>query len=1104
MNELEQIEQTIAALEAQRAVLGDTVVDIALAPLRDHLAELEELDRRRAQRLKYITILFADVVDSTRMGQSLDPEDTMAVMDGALSRFRSIIEAHRGRVLRFTGDGLSAAFGADISREDDPERAVRAGLALLADVKLYAPEVERDYRLPGFTIRVGIDTGQVLLGGGVQADHSAMGTTINLARRMEETAPHGGLRISHDTWRHVRGSFDATEEPSLPVKGSDKPLRTFLIAGEKTSASRLGMRGVEGIETPMVGREAELARLKDVFATVCEERALAAVTVVGDAGLGKSRLTSEFLAWAELQAQVPSLFQARANPESLGQPYGVMRELFVGRLQILDSDPGPSARQKFIAGVAPFLASAADAHVLGHLLGFDFSNSSSVSGILGDARQIRDRAFHYAGQYFRRSSQSDGHPVLLVLDDLHWADDGSLDFVNHLVAGSGDVPFLIVGLARPTLYERRPLWGSGQEVHTRIDLAQLSRHESRALARVLLQRLPDIPAALRELITGGGEGNPFYMEELVKMLIDDGVIVTDTERWSVVAARLANAHVPATLTGVLQARLDALPPQERSALQLASIVGHVFWEDALLALDDEAPKALPGLTRRELVFARETSAFEGVREDVFKHHVLHQVTYDSVLKRIKREAHGKVAAWLAGQRGAPHLALVAEHYERAGDTGNAIDYLRRAADDAATRYAHAAALDHVDRALTLVGETDAMCRFDLLTIRARVEYVQATHDLGDATLSVLEQLAEQLGDDAKRAEVAARRARYAERIGDFPQMLAAARRALEQGAAAAPVIAAKAHGQAAAALMRQGDYAAAKAYAETGLVLTRVCGDRSAESGLLNTLGLIASDQGDATAQSYYEEALALARAAGDRSTECGLLNNLAEVMRLAGRYTTAQTWLSDCLRLVLEIGDRRNETCVRLNLALIEHKLGDHRSARNHADAALALSRAVGERFWEALALRNRGHAELALDDADAASASYAASRDLLHELGMPHLATEPLAGLARVALANHDVAAALAHVESILAHLDRGGTLDGVDEPLHVRLTCHRVLHAAGDLRAAAVLDSAHHTLQQQAARLPDEAARKLLLENVPENRDLVGAWNNHRQGSSRAGFQ
>ena len=1096
MSEQRQIEQAIVALEAQRAVLGDAVVETALRQLRDKQAELEEQERRRAQRLKYVTVLFADVADSTRMGQSLDPEDTLALMDGALARFGAIVEAHGGRVLRFMGDGLSAAFGADVARENDPECAVRAGLALLESAREYAVKVKARYGLAEFAIRVGINTGQVLLGGGVEADHSAMGMTINLARRMEESAPVDGMRIAHATYRHVRGIFDASEEAPIVVKGSDAPMRTYLITRAKSRALRVTIRGIEGLETRMVGREAELRRLQEAFDSVVEDSMLAAVTVVGEAGLGKTRLLTEFQVWTDLQPQTVWWFEARASAQHIGQPYGLLRDLFTWRFQILDSDRGQDARRKFIEGIAPVLESEADAQLLGHLLNFDFSDSIAVSGILADAKQIRDRAFHYAAQYFKKLAGSSDTPVVMVLDDLHWADDGSLDFVNHLISVSRDMPLLIIGLTRPTLYERRPLWGSGQENHARIDLAQLSRRNSRELAEVLLQRLADVPAALRELITGGAEGNPFYMEELIKMLIDDGVIVTDSEPWCVIPERLVTAHVPPTLTGVLQARLDALDPHERGALQLAAVVGHVFWEEALQTLDEEAPKALPALTRRELVFTRETSAFEGVHEDVFKHHVLHQVTYDSVLKGIKREAHGKVAAWLAGRSKASHLALIADHYERAGETAQAVEYLHRAADDAATRYAHVAALDYVGRALALTEDNDDTRRFALLLVREQVEYLQATRDTGAATLTALERLAEQLGDDARRAEAAVRRAKYAYGIGDFPQMLAAARRAAAWAETGAPTIAARAHMQCALAMMRQGDYAAGHAHAETGLALARTSGNQRAEASSLIVLGNIVGEQGDyASAQAFYEEALALARATADRKTECVLLNNLAELLRRNGHYATARVRLMDGLRLAREIGDRVEETTMFQNLALVEHNLGDHAAARNHADTALALSRAVGVRFIEAGALRNRGHAELALADADSAAMAYAASRDLFRELGMPNIATEAVAGLARVALANGDVAAALAGVESILVHLDGGGTLDGADEPLLVRLTCYRVFDAAGDMRAAAVLGEAYAELQQLAARLPDETARKVFLENVPTNRDLVAAWKTPR---------
>ena len=1061
--------------------------------MRAALAATGKSARGAAQQLKQITVLFADVADSTRMGQLLDPEDTLALMDGALARFGAIVEAHGGRVLRFMGDGLSAAFGADVARENDPECAVRAGLALLDDAAAYAKDVDRNYGMTEFSIRVGINTGQVLLGGGVEADNSAMGMTINLARRMEESAPRGGLRIAHATYRHVRGIFDASEQPPIAVKGSDVPMRTYLITRARSRALRITIRGIEGVETRMVGRDAELQRLQDTFHGVVEDRLLAAVTVVGDAGLGKTRLLAEMQSWVDLQARAAWWFEARANFQQVAQPYGLLRDLFAWRFKILDSDDGAEARRKFVEGVAPVLGSEADAQLLGHLLNFDLSLSPSVSGILSDAKQIRDRGFHYAAQFFRKLAATSDTPVLLILDDLHWADDGSLDFVNHLVSVSHDVPLLVVGFTRPALYERRPLWGSGQQNHTRIDLTQLSRRNSRELAGVLLQRLDGIPAALHELITGGAEGNPFYMEELVKMLIDDGVIETDAERWRVVPERLVSARVPATLTGVLQARLDSLASEERSALQLAAVVGHVFWEEALLMLDAEAPKVLPLLARRELVYTRETSAFEGVREDVFKHHVLHQVTYDSVLKRVKREAHGKVAAWLAGRSKASHLALIADHYERAGDAASAVDYLQRAGEDAATRFAHEAALMHVERALLLTGEKDAARRYALLVIREDVLRLSASREEQAETLTELERLADELDNDEKRADVAVRRASYADKICDYPWAIAAAQKAIAAAGTSAPAFAAQAHGLMAFALMRQGKQGEARDAVAKCLAITHETpAGRRMAARLLGNLGAIEAAQGDfAAAEPHQEKAIAIAREIGDRHIEAGTLTNFAETARLQADYDTARARQSEALKLSTDVGDRFTAAFAHVNLALIANNLGNHTAARNYAEQALPLVRAINDRYGQASALTNLGHANAALGNAAAAMDNYREARDLFDAIGMHHSSTEPIAGLARLALASGEVMSASRHVAAILSHLDHGGAIDGTDEPLRVYLTCYRVLDALGDPRAISTIETAWKSLQQKAARLPDEAARRRFLEDVPYHREIASAW-------------
>ena len=237
---------------------------------------------------------------------------------------------------------------------------------------------------------------------------------------------------------------------------------------------------------------------------------------------------------------------------------------------------------------------------------------------------------------------------MLLLEDLHWADDGSLDFLDHLAHVDRDVPMLVVALTRPTLFERRGECGAADGLRRRIDIAPLDKDASRLLADELLKNLAEVPDALRELVTGGADGNPFYMEELIKMLVDDGAIDTGGERWTVNAAALVATHVPQTLTGVLQARLDGLKPEEKLALQQASVLGVAFWDDGLAAIDARAVGAIPALLQRELIVARPGASAEGVREYAFRHQILHHVTYETLLRRTRREWHARAAAWMSG------------------------------------------------------------------------------------------------------------------------------------------------------------------------------------------------------------------------------------------------------------------------------------------------------------------------------------------------------------------------------------------------------------------------------------------------------------------------
>ncbi len=668
-----------------------------------------------------VTMLFSDVKGSTAMAENLDPEEVLEIMDGAFDLLIEPIYRYEGTLARLMGDGILAFFGAPIAHEDDPERAVRAALEITVGARQYAERLEAERAIKGFNVRAGIHTGLVVVGevgSDLRVEYTAMGDAVNLAARMEQHAPPGGVLITHDTYRHVRGVFDVLPQPPLLVKGKAEPVQNYLVERAKPRAFRKPMRGIEGIETRMIGREAELKHLQDAFHTAREDIELQVVTVTGDVGEGKSRLLHELDIWAEALPDRFYYFKGRAFEEMQDTPYGLLRNLITFRFQIQDSDAPAVVREKLEAGACVALGdsrhSRPAAHYLGYLVGLEFGDSEHLAGALDDAQGLRDRALAYLADYFKGMAAQ--LPVLLLLEDLHWADDSSLDALNHLSLALVGQPVMIACTARPALFERRPHWGEGQAFHSRLTLQPLSKWDSRRLVAEILQKLDQVPEALRDLIVAGAEGNPFFIEELVKILVEDGVIVTGQERWRLEPARLAEIRVPQTLTGVLQARLDRLPPEERTVLQQASVVGRLFWDRAVARIQASTGEGVePGklaenlskLRHREMVYQRETSAFADAQEYVFKHALLREVTYDSVLKRLRRTYHGLVADWLlehGGGRVEEMTSLIADHLALAGRSAEAIDYLLGAGDRARNRYAQQEAIRAYERAMALLVE----------------------------------------------------------------------------------------------------------------------------------------------------------------------------------------------------------------------------------------------------------------------------------------------------------------------------------------------------------------------------------------------------------------
>ncbi len=962
MSDREQLEQAIVALENQREVLGDAVVDAALLSMRERLAVLVEA-QAAAQQRKLATVLFMDIVGSTSITQDLDPEDTMTIMDSALQRLATPVYAHGGKVTRFMGDGFLALFGAQMVRENETEIAVRAGLQILAEAQVYAQELQEQWQIPDFNVRVGISSGLVIIGGDSEAEDTIMGTTVNLAARLEKAAEPGTLLISHNTYQQIIGCFEVQPLEPIQAKGFTEPVQVYQVHRAKPSDIRMFVPKVAGVETCMVGREAELLMLQNMFRDVVEDAEVQVVTIVGDAGVGKSRLVYEFEKWIEHLSEETRLLKGRATPETETMPFGLIRRIFAQNFEILESDSATQVREKFRSGMSPVLTSN-QAELVGQLLGFDFSDSKVVQEQLG-SESFREMASTHLARYLQVIARK---PTVIILEDVHWADDSSLDLVDQIVAAIPDVRLLVVCLARPLLYDRRPSWGEGQEFYTQINLKPLSRRDSRALVVEILQKMEGVPVELRDFIVNEAEGNPFYVEELIKKLIEDEVIVTAEQHWWVEPDRLAEVNVPLTLTGILQARLDSLPAGEKTVLQRASVVGRLFWGALVAELASDKIEAshvtrlLEDVRNRELIFRREYSAFEATDEYVFKDALLRDVTYETVLRRLRRVYHAQVAQWLestAGERISEYLSLIARHYELAGEKLKAVEFLRRLGEeslqvsafrDATRAFEQALALlppiDHDRPNAATVSEVD-LAEHAMLFINLGHLY----NRLGDYVRGIeyLEQGLElaRLGNDPQ-AEIAAlnRLAQVASERGTFDkaqvyldEVLVLARQQEDLDCVASTL------SMLGSIAWKWGDLEGAEKFCHESLEIYRELENRTRIPKILNILGILATLQENyQQAEQYYEQGMTLAREIDNRQLVADLLNNLGYINHhYINNFEKANKCYQESLSVAREIDHRAGATSTLINLGGLNILMGEYQVALKYLREGLVETVAIG-----------------------------------------------------------------------------------------------------------------------------------------------------------------
>ncbi len=588
------------------------------------------VDRGAGQR-KTVTIVFCDLVDSTVLGSSVDTEVLREVLAGYWRRARSVVERHGGTVEKFIGDAVVGVFGIPVVHEDDALRAVRAAADLVVEVR----ELDKDVRARWgieLAVRVGVNTGEVLTGG----EALMSGDAANVAARLEAAAAAGEVLVGEATYRLVRGAVDAVDVGPLVVKGKAEPLVAFRLLGVHPAGAGLRRRRFFG---PLVGRSRQLRLAEAMYETAVEESACVLLTVLGEPGVGKSRLVQELLAGIGAGAWV---LQGRCLPYGEGITYWPTVEMLTG---LAEADPRPLA--EYLPGVA---------HA-GEIL-------AGLQTMRGDAQTATAREVAWA---FRRlvETLAAQRPVVVVVDDVQWAEPGLVDLLDHLTDMSRGMPILLVCMARPEFQQTRPGWGAGRQHSFTMALHPLSDADCHQLTAQLLG--PQVGEAFLGKVVAAAEGVPLFVEELTAMLVEDGHLVAADEGGWQTAAGLDAVTVPPSVQALLVARLDGLAPDLRQVIDVASVIGKTFYPDAVAVLVgedlDPVTRRVEALVRADLVQST-TTDLAGHDAYTFSHLLLRDAAYQGLTKARRAALHQALARWLQHQP-APTVSpeVVAFHLE---------------------------------------------------------------------------------------------------------------------------------------------------------------------------------------------------------------------------------------------------------------------------------------------------------------------------------------------------------------------------------------------------------------------------------------------------------
>ena len=631
-----------------------------------------ELASRRIEEVrKVVTILFADVTGSTALGEQLDPEAMRTIMARYFAMMKRVIERHGGTVEKFIGDAVMAVFGIPVVHEDDALRAVRAASEIKTELAALNAELLADRGI-AIRFRTGVNTGEVVAGDPTAAANLVTGDTVNTAARLEQNAPPGEVYLGRPTYQLVRDAVEAEPVEPIAAKGKAEPVAAYRLVAVREGAAGHTRR----LDTPLIGRARELGRLRQAFADAVADRSCQLFTLLGSAGVGKSRLVAEFVAGNGDDAQI---LKGRCLPYGEGITYWPIGEIVRAAAGIDEADTSDDARGKIRA----VLEGEREADLLA-------ARISAAIGLLSEPAP-QEELFWAIRRLLEHLTRD--RPAVVLIEDIHWAEPTLLDLLEHIADWSRDAPLLLLCPARPELLDTRSAWGGGKLNATTLLLEPLPV----GATKELIAALPGgsaLPAEVVERIEIAAEGNPLFVEEFLGMLQDDGLLRETADGWEAAIA-VADVNVPASISALLAARLEQLAPSERKVAERASVVGRIFEAEAVTELADETLRpdvraSILALVRKELVRPdrSELTAGEAFK---FRHILIRDAAYDALPKAERADLHERFANWLerTARDGAIELdEIVGHHYAEAhryrtelGETGEHVDGLAHQATE---------------------------------------------------------------------------------------------------------------------------------------------------------------------------------------------------------------------------------------------------------------------------------------------------------------------------------------------------------------------------------------------------------------------------------------